>query len=156
MKIAPASYATDPQIRTNAKEAFEKGEKLILEGGGPHDEKVISHFLSSPDFQKNVVVGTGVGTVVGVAAGVVVDQITQAHPAAGILGKFFLGVIGGIVGGGIAAQEASDVARQTTAGKAAAGGKVLSQSPAVAISYDPQAGHLIARLMQLATGTTHG
>jgi uncharacterized membrane protein YeaQ/YmgE (transglycosylase-associated protein family) len=150
MKIAPASYATDLQIRTNAKEAFEKGEKLILEGG-PHDEKAISHFLSSPDFQKNVMVGAGVGTVVGVAAGVVVDQITQAHPAAGVLGKFFLGVIGGIVGGGIAAQEASDVARQTATGKAATGSKVLYQSPAVAISYDAQTGHLIAGLMQQST-----
>jgi uncharacterized membrane protein YeaQ/YmgE (transglycosylase-associated protein family) len=148
MKIAPSSYATDLQIRTNAKEAFEKGEKLILEGGGPHDEKAISNFLSSPDFQKNVAVGAGVGTAVGVVAGVVVDQITQAHPAAGILGKFFLGVIGGIVGGGIAAQEASDVARRTATGKAAAGDKVLYQAPAVAIDYDPRSGQLIARLMQ--------
>jgi uncharacterized membrane protein YeaQ/YmgE (transglycosylase-associated protein family) len=147
MKIAPSSFATDLQFRQNAKDAFAKGEDLVLEVGGSHDEKAISYFLSLPAFQKDVAVGATVGGAAGVAAGVVIDQITQAHPAAGILGKFFLGMIGCVVGG-VVAQEAAAVARQTSTGNAATGRTVLPQSPAVDIAYDPQAGQLIARLMQ--------
>ncbi len=143
MKIAPSSFATNSQIREDAKAKFAKGEALILEGGGSHDEKAISYFTSLPDFQKDVAVGAGVGGAAGVAVGVVVDQITQTHPAAGILGKLLLGIVGGVVGG-IVAKEASAVARQTPAGKAATGRKALPC--AVDITYDPQAGRLIAQL----------
>lgn len=147
MLIAPSSFATNPRIRKDAETALAKGEVLILEGRGSHDEKAIRSLTGSPDFQKNIVVGAGVGAALGVAAGIVVDQITQTHPVAGIVGKLLLGVIGGAVGGTVA-KEAAAVARQTPMGKAAAAGKVLNQSPAVDISYDPQTGRLFAQLMQ--------
>jgi F0F1-type ATP synthase assembly protein I len=148
MKLAPSSFAANPHTFEDAKTKFAKGEALILEVGSSHDEKAISHFLSSPNFQKDVAVGVGVGGVTGVLVGVVVDQITQANPAAGIVGKLLLGIIGGVVGG-IVAKEAAAVANQTPAGLASTGRKVLP--PAVDITYDPQAGHLFAQLMQQTT-----
>jgi uncharacterized membrane protein YeaQ/YmgE (transglycosylase-associated protein family) len=153
MRIAASSFATDGRIRQQASVAFANGEALILEGGAPHDEKAISYFLSSPDFQKDmdqgsiVAAGAVVGGTIGVAAGAVVDQLIQTHPAAGILGKLLLGILGSALGG-IVAQEASAAALEIPAGKAVAGRKVLGTAPAVEIAYDPQADHLIAQLKQ--------
>jgi F0F1-type ATP synthase assembly protein I len=149
MIITPSTFANDPRIRKQAESAFANGEAVILEGAGSHDQKAISHLTSSPDFQKNVVVGAAVGGTAGVLAGVVVDQITQTHPVVGIVGKLLLGVIGGVVGGAVA-KEAAAVARPTPKEKAAPGGSVLNK-PAVNIGYDPQTGHLFAQLMQQST-----
>jgi uncharacterized membrane protein YeaQ/YmgE (transglycosylase-associated protein family) len=148
MKITPSSLVINPREIEEAKTKFAVGEPLILDVGGVHDEKAISQFLSSDNFQKDVVVGAGAGGVAGVLVGVAVDQITQAHPVAGIVGKILLGIIGGVVGGAVA-KEAAAVARPTPAGMAATGQKVLP--PAVKVTYDPQAGHLFAQLMQQPT-----
>jgi F0F1-type ATP synthase assembly protein I len=145
MQITPSSFAINPRIREDAETAFAKGEALILEGRGSHDEKAISSLTSSPDFQKNIAVDATVGATAGVLAGVVVDQITQTHPVVGLVGKLLLGIVGGVVGGKVA-QEAAAVARQTP--KAAAGGKLVNQLPAVNINYDPQTGRLFAQLMK--------
>ena len=146
MIIAASTFATDHRIRKEAESAFAKGEALILEGIGSHDQKAIGYLTSSPDFQKKIAVGAGVGATAGVLAGVVVDQITQTHPVVGIVGKLLLGVIGGVAGGAIA-KEAAAVSRPTPTEKAAAGGKLMYK-PAVDIGFDPQTGHLFAQLMQ--------
>jgi len=149
MKITPSLLAANPKTTfENAKTQFAKGEPLILESGGSHDEKAISQFLSSPNFQQDVAVGVGVGGVTGVLVGALVDEITRANPAAGIAGKILLGIVGGVVGG-IVANKAAAVAPHTPAGMNATVPKVLP--PAVAITYDPQKGHLFAQLMQQTT-----
>lgn len=146
MIISPSTFATDPRTRREAESAFSNGEALILESAGFHDQKAISSLTSSPDFQKNIAIGAGVGGTAGVLAGVIVDQITQTHPLIGTVGKLLLGVIGGVVGG-IVAKEAGAVARPTSTENAAASGKVLSK-PAVHIGYNAQTGHLFAQLLQ--------
>ena len=150
MRIGVSSFANNSQIAANsdvdkAKLALAKGEPVILETGGSHNEKAISQFLSSPNFQKDVVVGTTVGAGVGVVAGAVVRQILQTHSVAGVVGELLLGIIGGAVGH-LAAQDASTVVRPSPAGKAATGGGV--PTPAVAITYDAHAGQIFAQLMQ--------
>jgi hypothetical protein len=151
MKIAPSSFVNNREIREEAKDAFDRGDELILEVGGPHDEKAISDYLSLPDSQKDIVLGATVGGAVGVAVGAVVDHITQAHPVAGGFAKFFLGVVGMLVGGGMAANEAPAAARQTPTEQASTGCKVLDQSPAVDVTFDPQTGHWTARRIQQST-----
>jgi uncharacterized membrane protein YeaQ/YmgE (transglycosylase-associated protein family) len=141
MKIAPYSFATTPAVRDEAKKTLASGKSLIVEVGDPHNQKAVSDFLSSPAFQKDVAVGVVVGGVVGTAAGVVINQITQAHPAVGVAGEILLGIFGGLLGGAVV-QDAAATARQAPIGK------VMNPSPTVKIDYDPQARHLIAQLVQ--------
>jgi hypothetical protein len=57
MKISPSTFVIQPRVIEEAKKILAGGEPLILEVGGTHDEKAINEYLSSPNFQKDVLVG---------------------------------------------------------------------------------------------------
>ncbi|MGA3047243.1 MAG: hypothetical protein ABSD67_11505 [Terracidiphilus sp.] len=132
MKISPSTFVIQPRVIEEAKKILAGGEPLILEVGGTHDEKAINEYLSSPNFQKDVLVGAGAGTVTGMLVGAVVSEITRANPLVGIASTLLMGVVGAAIGGA-AANEAAAVARPT---------------PAVKVTYDPKARHLVAQLLQ--------
>jgi hypothetical protein len=132
MKIAPSTFTANPKVQ-EAQRELAKGGELILEAGGSHDQEAISRALSSPDFQKQVLAGAALGGLGGIAVGVVIDGVTQTHPAVGTFAKYFLGVLGAVVGG-VAAPDALPAA-QTATGK----------TP-IEVAYDAKAGHFIARL----------
>lgn len=135
MKISPSTFVIQPRKIEEAKTSFAGGEPLILEVGGAHDEKAINQFLTSPNFQKDVLVGAGAGSVTGMLVGAVVNEIARTNPLVGIASTLLLGIVGGALGGAVG-KEAAAAARP---------------APAVKVTYDPKAGHLLAQLMQQPT-----
>jgi hypothetical protein len=134
--IIQAHTFADPQTRKKTTAALAKGQKVIVVLGPEHDENVLNKILSSSKVRQDIqlgrsvraapapkgVVGGVVGGAIGLTAGIVVDHLTQTHPAAGLLGKLALAAVGAVVG--------REVAKESS----------------VELTYDPQTRSMTSRL----------